>query len=101
MRRGGSSKLATGRKKSQEPAHSVQLEKTYKLLELIPQETRGIALIALLAEGVVLGVITLLQGHDRFYGFLVFAGILVCTLISMVFTVRRSASQDHNQPNLV
>lgn len=75
--------------------------KWYEILKLIPPEARVVALIALISDGVVIAVINLLPESQRIYGFLVFACILIGTLIGTVLVIRRSTYQDHNQPNLV
>jgi hypothetical protein len=71
-----------------------------EILETIPPDARVFALVALISAAGVIAVIRLLPGAQRLYGYLVFAGVLVATLIGTVLVKRRSASQDHNQPNL-
>lgn len=71
----------------------------YNTLALIPKESRGVALIAIVANTAVLATIPLLPSQHRIYGFIVFACVLVGTLIGTVVVVRRSTSQDHNQPS--
>jgi hypoxanthine phosphoribosyltransferase len=71
----------------------------YPILKLIPPDARVIALVALLSEAVVLGVIKLLPEPQRIYGFVVFACVLIAVLIGTVLVIRRSASKDHSQPN--
>jgi hypothetical protein len=75
-------------------------EKWYNVLTLISKEARGLALIALIANAAVLAIIPLLPSEHRIYGFIVFACVLVGTLIGTVLVVARSTSQDHNQPHL-
>ena len=75
-------------------------EKWYNILALIDKEARGIALISLLANATVLATIPLLPSGQRIYGFIVFACVLVGTLIGTVVVVARSTSQDHTQPHL-
>jgi hypothetical protein len=74
--------------------------KWYEILKLIPRDVRAIALIALVSDGVVVAVLQLLPQAQRIYGFIVFACILIGTLVGTIFVIRRSASQDHNQPTL-
>jgi hypoxanthine phosphoribosyltransferase len=71
-----------------------------EILEKIPPDARVFALVALISAGGVIAVITLLPGPQRLYGYLVFAGLLIATLIGTVVVKRQSPSQDHNQPNL-
>lgn len=71
-----------------------------EILEKVPPDARVFALVALIAAAGVIAVITLLPGTQRLYGYLVFAGVLVATLIGTVLVKRGSAHQDHNQPSL-
>jgi hypoxanthine phosphoribosyltransferase len=72
-----------------------------EILEKIPPDARVFALVALISAAGVAAVITLLPGPQRLYGYLVFACVLIATLIGTVLVKRRSASQDHNQRNFV
>lgn len=85
---------------SQATKEGGQNGKWYDILKLIPPRARAIALVALLSEAVVIAVIKLLPEAQRIYGFIVFACILIATLIGAVLVMQISASQDHNQPNL-
>jgi hypoxanthine phosphoribosyltransferase len=76
-------------------------QKWYDILKLIPPQARVIALIALVSDGVIIAVIELLPEAQRIYGFVVFACVLIGTLIGTVLVIRQSASQNHSQPNLV
>jgi hypoxanthine phosphoribosyltransferase len=71
-----------------------------EILEKIPPDARVFALVALISAGGVIAVIKLLPDPQRLYGYLVFAGLLIATLIGTVLVRRQSPSQDHNQPNL-
>jgi hypoxanthine phosphoribosyltransferase len=70
-------------------------EKWYNILALIAREARGVALIALIANAAVLATIPLLPLEHRIYGFIVFACVLIGTLIGAVVVVAPSTSQDH------
>jgi hypoxanthine phosphoribosyltransferase len=95
------SKVVTKTNKSRAQDRGGQNGKWYNILTLIPPEARGIALVALVSDAVVIAVIKLLPEPQRIYGFVVFACVLIGALIGTVLVIRRSASQDHNQPNLV
>ena len=75
-------------------------EKWYNILALIDQEARGIALISLVANAAVLATIPLLPADQRIHGFIVFACVLVATLIGTVVVVMVSRSKGHTQPQL-
>ena len=92
--------MVTKTKKTHATDRGGQNGKWYNILTLIPPDARGIALVALVSDAVVIAVIKLLPEPQRIYGFVVFACVLIGTLIGTVLVIRRSASQDHNQPNL-
>jgi hypoxanthine phosphoribosyltransferase len=96
-----SKKMVTKTDKSHSKDGGGQNEKWWsEILEKIPPDARVFALVALISAAGVIAVITLLPAPQRLYGYLVFACLLIATLIATVFVKRRSVSQDHNQPNL-
>jgi len=74
-------------------------EKLSNTLSLIPRDSRVAALVVLVPNAVFAITIKALPSEHRIYGFIVFACVLIATLISTWVAVRRSTSQDHDQPN--
>ena len=76
-------------------APDIGKQKRVNLLNALPPEARGIALVVLLAEAVVVAVITLLPAQQRIIGYLIFGCICV---VAIVRFTKPATANDHSHP---